>query len=91
MHEVGNADTGLVASRVQSLSLPIGADERRVNWRYAFAVGAYHLLALPAFLPWFFSATGVALAIVGVYVFGAAGINFCYHRLLSHCSFSCPL
>jgi stearoyl-CoA desaturase (delta-9 desaturase) len=24
-------------------------------------------------------------------VFGAAGINLCYHRLLSHRSFSCPL
>ena len=56
-----------------------------------FAVGTYHLLALLAFVPWFFSATGVALAVVGVYVFGAAGMNLCYHRLLTHRSFSCPL
>ena len=63
----------------------------RINWRYAFAVGSYHLLALLALLPWFFSWSGVALAVIGVYVFGAAGINLCYHRLLSHRSFSCPL
>ena len=74
-----------------SLPLPIGVSGRRINWRYAFAVGTYHLLALLAFVPWFFSATGVALAVIGIYVFGAAGINLCYHRLLSHRSFSCPL
>jgi stearoyl-CoA desaturase (delta-9 desaturase) len=40
---------------------------------------------------WFFSWIGVLLAVAGVYVFGAVGINLCYHRLLSHRSFSCPL
>ena len=71
MHEVGKADAGFVASRVLSLPLPIGAGERRVKWRYAVPVGTYHLLALLAFVPWFFSATGVTIAVVGVYVFGA--------------------
>jgi fatty-acid desaturase len=37
-----------------------------------------------------FSWTGVALAIFGVYLFGMVGVNLCYHRLLSHRSFSCP-
>jgi fatty-acid desaturase len=74
-----------------SLSHPIGVAGRRINWRYVAAVGTYHLLGLLAFVPWFYSRTGVALAIAGVYVFGAAGINLCYHRLLSHRSFSCPL
>ena len=55
------------------------------------AVGTYHLLALLAFVPWFYSKTGVALAVIGIYVFGAFGMNLCYHRLLSHRSFSCPL
>ncbi len=91
MHEVGKADTGFVASQVLSLPLPIGAGERRVKWRYAVPVGTYHLLALLAFAPWFFSATGVTIAVVGVYVFGAVGMNLCYHRLLTHRSFSCPL
>ena len=91
MKEIGHADADGVACRALSLPLPIGTNQRRINWRYAFAVGSHHLLALLAFLPWFFSATGVAPAIVGVYVFGAAGINLCYHRLLTHRSFSCPL
>jgi fatty-acid desaturase len=89
--EVGRAAAGFVTYQAEFLSRPIGADRRRINWRYAFAVGSYHLIALLGLLPWFFSWTGVALAVIGVYVFGAAGINLCYHRLLSHRSFSCPL
>jgi fatty-acid desaturase len=91
MEHVGRAGADIAAYRMESLSRPIGADRRRINWRYAFAVGSYHLIALLALLPWFFSWSGVALAVIGVYVFGAAGINLCYHRLLSHRSFSCPL
>jgi fatty-acid desaturase len=91
MNEPGHADAAVATYQALSSPLPIGADQRRINWRYAFAVGSYHLLALLAFLPWFFSRAGVALAVIGVYVFGAAGINLCYHRLLSHRSFSCPL
>jgi len=91
MKEFGNAETGFVSSPAQALSLPIGVSERRINWRYAFPVGTYHVLALLAFVPWFFSATGVALAVIGIYVFGVAGMNLCYHRLLTHRSFSCPL
>lgn len=78
-------------SQTESLSHPIAVSGRRINWRYAIAVGSYHLLALLVFEPWFFSWTGVVFAIVGVYFFGALGINLCYHRLLSHRSFSCPL
>jgi len=74
-----------------ALPLPLGASQRQVNWRYVAAVGTYHLLALAAFVPWFYSATAVALAIIGVYVFGAFGMNLCYHRLLAHRSFKCPL
>ena len=86
-----NVDTAALAPRAQSLPLPLGASERRINWRYVAAVGTYHLLALLAFIPWFYSATGVALAVVGIYVYGACGMNLCYHRLLTHRSFSCPL
>jgi stearoyl-CoA desaturase (delta-9 desaturase) len=91
MKEIGRANAEVVACRALSLPLPIGASQRQINWRYASAVGSYHLLALLAFLPWFFSRTGLALAVIGVYVFGSGGINLCYHRLLSHRSFSCPL
>jgi fatty-acid desaturase len=72
------------------IPLPAGVNRRGIYWRYAFAVGSYHVLALLAFDPWFFSWTGVALAIFGVYLFGMVGVNLCYHRLLSHRSFSCP-
>ncbi|WP_213742542.1 fatty acid desaturase [Bradyrhizobium sp. dw_411] len=93
MNEIGQASAGpdVATCRARPLSIPIGACQRQINWRYASAVGTYHLLALLALLPWFFSRTGVALAIAGVFVFGSGGINLCYHRLLSHRSFSCPL
>lgn len=91
MEQARRAEVDFAAYRAKPLSPPIGAIDRRINWRYALAVGSYHLLALLAFDPWFFSSTGVALAVIGVYVFGAAGMNLCYHRLLTHRSFSCPL
>jgi fatty-acid desaturase len=91
MKEIGHAGAATVACRALPLPLPIGASQRQINWRYASAVGSYHLLALLALLPWFFSRTGFALAVIGVFVFGSGGINLCYHRLLSHRSFSCPL
>ena len=50
-----------------------------------------HLLAVVALLPWFFSWTGVVVAVLGMFVFGILGINVGFHRLLTHRSFSCPL
>lgn len=91
MEPAHRAEANCEVYRAESLLLPVGASHRQVNWSYASAVGTYHLLALLAFVPWFYSSTGVALAVIGVYVFGAAGMNLCYHRLLTHRSFSCPL
>jgi stearoyl-CoA desaturase (delta-9 desaturase) len=62
----------------------------RIKWRYASPIILIHLIALLACLPWFFSWTGVVLAILGQYIFGAVGMNVGYHRLLTHRSFSCP-
>jgi fatty-acid desaturase len=62
----------------------------RIKWRYASPIILIHLVALIAFLPWFFSWTGVLLALLGCYVFGGIGMNVGYHRLLTHRSFSCP-
>ncbi len=56
----------------------------------ATAITAIHILALLAFIPWFFSWTGVVLALLGLYVFGLLGINLCFHRLLTHRGFVCP-
>src|ERR1700742_478593 len=52
---------------------------------------AVHALALLAFIPWYFSWTGVAVFAIGLYVFGVLGINIGFHRLLTHRAFSCPL
>ena len=62
----------------------------RTDCQTLLGMSAYHLLAMLAFTPWFFSWTGVALAIAGFYVFGLLGVNLGYHRLLTHRSFSCP-
>ncbi|MDR3532026.1 MAG: fatty acid desaturase [Rhodopila sp.] len=72
------------------LSLPAAVDRRRIVWSYAITVGFYHLAALLAVLPLFFSWTGIALAVGGFYVFGTLGINLCYHRFLTHRGLVCP-
>lgn len=77
-------------STLGRLPYPKGVDRRRVVWSYAATVGVYHLLAVLALVPWFFSWTGVALTVAGVYVFGGLGINLGYHRLLTHRGFTCP-
>jgi sn-1 stearoyl-lipid 9-desaturase len=72
------------------LALPAAVDRRRIVWSYAITVGAYHVLAALALLPWLFSWTGVVLLVLGLYVFGTLGINLCYHRLLTHRGLTCP-
>jgi fatty-acid desaturase len=62
----------------------------RVKWRYATPVIVTHVVAALAFVPWFFSWTGVVIALVGCYVFGTLGMNIGYHRLLTHRGFSAP-
>jgi stearoyl-CoA desaturase (delta-9 desaturase) len=62
----------------------------QVDWPYAVSFALYHGLALLAFVPWFFSWTGLSAFLLGIYVFGTLGINLCYHRLLTHRSFTCP-
>lgn len=50
----------------------------------------YHLIACLAFLPWFFSWTGVILCGVSGLLLGLLGINLCFHRLLTHRGLKCP-
>lgn len=66
------------------------AGKRRIDWLNVVGIGYYHLAALLAFLPWFFSWTGVIICIVGTYVYGTLGVGLCYHRLLTHRGFVCP-
>jgi stearoyl-CoA desaturase (delta-9 desaturase) len=72
------------------LERPAAAARPRILWSYALVVAFYHAVALLALLPWFFSWTGVAAALLGVYVFGTLGINLYYHRLLTHRGLTVP-
>jgi stearoyl-CoA desaturase (delta-9 desaturase) len=72
------------------LERPAGAVGGRVDRPYAISFALYHVVALLACLPWLFSWTGLVLCLLGTYVFGTLGINLCYHRLLTHRSFTCP-
>jgi stearoyl-CoA desaturase (delta-9 desaturase) len=79
----------MLGSRTGPLPLPAGIRKHRILWVPLLLIGGYHLGALLAFFPWFFSWTGVALLIAGDFVFGVLGINLCYHRLLTHRGFQC--
>lgn len=52
-------------------------------------IGFYHLVALLALLPYFFSWTGVVVALLATFVFCTIGINIFYHRFLTHKGFRC--
>lgn len=63
---------------------------RRFRWDHVLTIPVFHLLALLAFWPQLFSWAGVGV----FFVTGAAtaiGISVCWHRLLAHRSFACPL
>src|SRR6186713_702191 len=79
-------------SEKATTKLPVPASTRpfRIAWFYASGIIGCHLIALLAVLPWFYSRTGVVVAILGLYVFGTLGINLCYHRLLTHQGFVAP-
>ena len=66
------------------------ASPQRVHTSVLRAIAGFHLLALLACVPWLFSWSGLALAVVGLYVFGTLGVNIGYHRLLTHRGFTCP-
>ena len=73
-----------------ALKAPSGTEPGRVNWFDATGLVAIHLLALLVLVPWFFSWTGVVLAVGGMVVFGSLGISLCFHRLLTHRGLVCP-
>jgi stearoyl-CoA desaturase (delta-9 desaturase) len=66
------------------------AASHQINWKAVSWLAGYHLVALLALLPWFFSWAGVVVAVASHILLGLLGINIGYHRLLSHRSFSCP-
>ncbi len=84
---------GAPTARGARLGLPLAVAAKsgvRVRWPYAVSILLVHLVALLAALPWFFTWTGVAVCLAGLYVFGTLGVNLGFHRLLTHRSFTCP-
>ena len=76
--------------RAPKAAKPVTVMPLRIAWIDAAGIATVHLLALLAFVPWFFSWTGVILAFLGLQFFGTLGIGLCYHRMLTHRSFVCP-
>jgi fatty-acid desaturase len=60
----------------------------RVAWASLVWIGALHLGALLAFVPAYFSWSGLALCLVLHWLTGGIGICMTYHRLLTHRSFA---
>src|SRR3954462_4931896 len=81
----------LAASPTDSrISLPAGVAPFQLNWPYIVVIGAYHVMALLAFMPGYFSWSGFVVALLGTHLCGLFGINLCYHRLLTHRGLKCP-
>jgi stearoyl-CoA desaturase (delta-9 desaturase) len=66
------------------IPLPTGVRPFRLNWPYIIGIGAYHVVAVMAFMPGYFSWSGMIVALLGTHLCGLFGINLCYHRLLTH-------
>lgn len=69
---------------------PMKALPLRLNRPHVVILILMHALMLLALNPWFFSWSGLALAVGGHFIFGMLGINVGYHRLLTHRGFKCP-
>src|ERR1700680_378656 len=72
------------------LLLPAGVRPFQLNWPYILVISAYHGAALLAFMPGYFSWSGVVTALLGTHLCGLFGINLGYHRLLTHRGLKCP-
>ena len=72
------------------LPRPKKTQPKKLIWRYVIVLTAVHLVSLLAFIPWFFTWSGLTVAILGHFIFGMLGITIGYHRLLTHRGFTCP-
>ena len=70
--------------------LPAGVRPFQLNWPYIIVIAGYHAVALLAFMPGWFSWSGLIVAMLGTHLCGLFGINLCYHRLLTHRGLKCP-
>ena len=74
----------------QDLRLGREYQQGRVNWITTIAMGAFHVLALAALLPVFWSWKNVTVAFVMYFLAINVGIGVAYHRLLTHRGFRTP-
>ena len=58
--------------------------DSRPNWPNGLGLVFIHAVALLAFLPMFFSWSGVLVAVIIAYCTGALGVTLNYHRTLTH-------
>jgi fatty-acid desaturase len=87
--DFGDVDQFALLGRPDRLTSPVAGRPLRILWFPTFLIASYHLLALLAFFPWFFSWSGVTLTVLGTFLTGSLGISLCYHRLLTHRGFRC--
>lgn len=64
------------------------SSEHRVNWAIAPVLALFHIGAVAALF--FFSWERLIVAVVLFWITGGLGLGICYHRLLTHRSFSTP-
>jgi len=73
-----------------NLLRPDATRPSKIMWQYVAVLAAVHLVGLLALIPWFFTWSGLVVAILGHFIFGMLGITIGYHRLLTHRGFTCP-
>src|SRR5262245_4084928 len=78
------------APYVNRLPMPEATKPVQMDWGYVFNISAIHVLALLMFVPWFFSWTGLVVAVLGFPFYGLLGITLCYHRILTHQGLTVP-
>lgn len=61
---------------------------RRLDWPVVIGIAAVHVGCF--FAPFYFSWSGLVVAVVLAWLTGGIGITLCYHRLLTHRSFWTP-
>ncbi len=61
---------------------------RMLDWPVVIGIGLMHLGCLAA--PFYFTWTGLVIAVIMFYISGAFGITLGFHRLLTHRSFKTP-
>ncbi|RLS86701.1 MAG: acyl-CoA desaturase [Planctomycetota bacterium] len=86
---IATAPANSPPSGAARLPLPDCIVPGKIYWLYAIPIAGLHLAALLAFMPYFFSWTGLWVMLAGVFVFGQS-ITLCYHRLLAHKSAKVP-